>query len=489
MSVPAEAAGAPAKLLHRSPIVLPDSSPLEQGVLGVLLIDNSLFDRVSDFLRADHFQVPVHGRLYRSISDLISAGKRCDAVLLKHQFADDDDLVQVGGVAYLADLMSAVVSRMSIVDYARQIVDISVRCRLIQACDATIDSARRFDEERAGMDVLSEHEHDLYAIAEDRSVSGGARPFSQTLTSVLQLAEAAYRREPGASGLSTGIIALDDILGGLRPTDLIILAGRPSMGKSSLATNIAFNIARRGGPTLLASLEMGDEQLGTRILAGQADISSSAVFRGDLTDVEFRRFVQRAQSLAAVPLYIDKTPAQTLGHLRKEARRLKRSGGLAAIVVDYIQLMRTGRRQDESRNYAIGEITGGLKAIAKEYDVPVLALSQLSRAVEQRDDKRPMLSDLRDSGSIEQDADVVAFVYRDEYYVERARPSLLADEDQAKYSLRFEAWQQRMWDCAGKAEVIIAKQRNGRVGTANLRFDPKTTTFSDEPSETGRYHP
>jgi replicative DNA helicase len=480
----------PGRSILRSTVALPDSTELEQAVLGALLIDNSIYDAVSDMLRPDHFFIPVHGRIYSVISRVIGGGGNCDARLLKNQFADDLDLIEVGGAGYLAELMASVATRTTVPDYARQIVDLHVRRQIIHTCDEMIARAGAVDDETPALTLVGELEVALYGIAEAGPAGRGAQPFSTTLGEVIDAAQAAHRRDARALGIPTGLRDLNDVIGGLRAPDLLILAGRPSMGKSALATGIAWHAASRGGWTLLASLEMSGEQLGTRILSAAAQLSSSAVRRGELNDREFRRFVETGQSLASLKLEIDETAAQTIAHIRKQARRLKRRHGLSLIVVDYIQLIRSpGRSRSENRTQEVSEITRDLKALAKELDVPVLALSQLSRAVEQREDKRPQLSDLRESGSIEQDADIVMFVYRDEYYVERERPSLLKDETQDKFQNRYETWQHRMSEAAGKAEIIIGKQRNGRVGTAHVLFDGATTTFSDDVAAPAHYDP
>jgi replicative DNA helicase len=381
-------------------------------------------------------------------------------------------------------------------DYGRRIHDLHLRRQLIGLGEDVVNDAFLQDLDDPAINQIERAEAKLYELASTGQAEGGLRPFNAALTEAIETAEAAFKRSGKTVGVATGFIDLDKKLGGLHPSDLIILAGRPSMGKTSLATNIAFNaakayvegigpdgrkVAEDGAVIGFFSLEMSAEQLATRILAEESNVSSDRIRRGDVRREDFDKFVAASQRLAAVPLYIDDTPALSVAALRTRARRLKRQQGLGIIVIDYLQLMRVGgsRGGPENRVQEISEITRGLKAIAKELEVPVLALSQLSRAVEQREDKRPQLADLRESGSIEQDADVVMFIFREEYYLSRAEPTRRPDEGEDKFNDRYERWKDRCEQTFGLAEVIIAKQRHGPIGTVKLHFEAETTKFDN----------
>ena len=460
---------------------LPHNPAAEQGLLGALLIDNRVFEKVSEFLKAEHFYIPAHTRIYAAIAKTIEKGQIASAVTLKLAFEQDEDLSLLGGAAYLDDLEAGVVTILNVQDYGRTIFELHLRRQLISLGEEMVNDAFKHDVDAGATDQIEDVERKLYELATVGDTGGGFLPFSTSLTKAIDMAEAAYRRESHISGVTTGLTDLNRKLGGLQRSDLIILAGRPSMGKTALATNIAFAAAQahadsrggEGGIVAFFSLEMSAEQLATRILAEVSEVGSEKIRKGEVRDVEFRRFVEASQRLASVPLYIDDTPALSIAQVRTRARRLKRQFGLGLIVIDYLQLLRgsgTGRA-NESRVLEISEITRGLKALAKELSVPVLALSQLSRAVEQRDDKRPQLSDLRESGTIEQDSDVVMFVFREEYYIERKQPP----EGTAEHA----TWQADMERVHNVAEVIIGKQRHGPVGTVKLHFDGQFTRFSD----------
>ena len=471
----------------------PQNVEAEQALLGAILIDNASFDRIATVLEADHFHIPVHGRIFEAARSLIVRGQVADPLTLKAFFEADGALGEVGGAQYLARLAASAASIVHVEDYGRTIRDHSVRRDLIRIGEQVVDTAYdpRVDEPAAAQ--IESAEAALFELAETGRADGGFRPFADALTGAVAMAEAAYKRDGRLSGVATGLLDLDDLLGGLSPSDLIVVAGRPSMGKTALATSAAFHAAlnyrteaddagaRRpvdGAVVGFFSLEMSAEQLATRILAERARLRSDHIRRGKLGNDEFVRLVDASRDLAAAPLFIDDTPALTVPALRTRARRLKRSHGLSLVVVDYLQLMRPSQRHD-SRVLEISEITQGLKAIAKELDLPVLALSQLSRAVEQREDKRPMLSDLRESGTIEQDADVVMFVFREEYYLERGEPQQRQDETPERFDGRYRKWQERYEASAGLADILVAKQRHGPIGNVKLRFESHTASFAN----------
>ena len=472
---------------------LPRNDEAEQALLGAVLIDNASFDRVSTFLEPDHFHVPVHGRIFEAARTLIARGRTADPLTLKAFFEADGALGDVGGAQYLARLAASAVSLVHTEDYGRVIRDLSVRRGLIRIGEEVVEAAYDARVEEPAVAQIEAAEARLYELAGSGRDEGGFRPLSSALTDAVRMAEAAYKRDGRLSGVATGLLDLDNLLGGLHPSDLVILAGRPSMGKTALATSIAFHAARshrtepdesgeprdaEGAVVGFFSLEMSAEQLATRILAERAELPSDHIRRGKLSNDDFSRLVEASRELSTAPLFIDDTPALTVPALRARARRLKRAHGLSLIVIDYLQLMHPSRRHD-SRVLEISEITQGLKAIAKEFDLPVLALSQLSRAVERREDKRPMLSDLRDSGTIEQDSDVVMFVFRESYYLERGEPKQRADEAEDRFIARHGRWKNRCEEYHGIAEVIVAKHRHGPIDNVRLRFEARTTSFAN----------
>ncbi len=465
----------------------PHNIEAEQALLGALLVNNEVYDRVADMLRPEHFYDPVHGRIYEVIEARIQRNALASPVTLKAFFEDDPGLAELGGPAYLARLAGAAISIFAARDYAQMIHDLAIRRELIELGHEIAGRAAEMSVDSDPADQIVEAEQRLYTLAEQGNAETGFRSFLSAVTDAVRVANAAYDRDGGLAGLATGLTDLDRQLGGLHPSDLLILAGRPSMGKTSLATNIAFNVARRyrkglrpdgtegavdGGVVGFFSLEMSAEQLAARILSEASEVPSAQIRRGDMTEEEFRRFLEAAKELESCPLFIDDTPALPISQLAARARRLKRTEGLDLLVVDYLQLVRPARSRGDSRVNEVSEITQGLKAIAKELDIPVLALSQLSRQVESREDKRPQLADLRESGSIEQDADVVMFVYRAEYYKEREKPG---EDDQDAIT----RWQAEMDRLSGKAEVIIGKQRHGPIGTVELSFDGRFTRFGN----------
>ncbi|MEM1234482.1 MAG: replicative DNA helicase [Pseudomonadota bacterium] len=465
---------------------MPHSIEAEQQLLGAILTNNDLYDRVASVIGPEHFYDPVHARIWETAAARITKNALASPVTLKTFLEDDEGLKELGGPAYLARLAGAAISAFAARDYAQMIYDLSIRRELIAVGNDIADRAQRMDVASEPKEQIVMAEQVLYQLAEQGQSDTGFQSFLKAVTDAVQVANAAYQREGGLAGVSTGLMDMDKKLGGLHRSDLLILAGRPSMGKTSLATNIAFNVAKAykkglthegnegavdGGVVGFFSLEMSAEQLAARILSEAAEIPSEQIRKGDMTEAEFRRFVEAAKQLEACPLFIDDTAALPISQLAARARRLKRTHGLDVLIVDYLQLVRPASAKD-SRVNEVSEITQGLKAIAKELDIPVIALSQLSRQVEARDDKRPQLSDLRESGSIEQDADVVMFVFREEYYAEREKPSDDRLEEMA-------AWQERMDRLHGKAEVIIGKQRHGPIGTVDLSFEGRFTRFGN----------
>ncbi|WP_370401736.1 replicative DNA helicase [Sulfitobacter sp. JB4-11] len=465
---------------------MPHSIEAEQQLLGAILTNNDIYDRVASIIGPKHFYDPVHARIFEIAASRIAKNNLASPVTLKAFMEEDEGLKELGGPAYLARLAGAAISAFAVRDYAQMIYDLAVRRDLIQLGRDISAKAATVDVESEPREQIVEAEQQLYKLAEQGQVESGFQSFLKAVTDAVNVANAAYQRDGGLSGVSTGLIDMDKKLGGLHRSDLLILAGRPSMGKTSLATNIAFNVAKAykrgttadgsegavdGGVVGFYSLEMSAEQLAARILSEAAEIPSQQIRSGDMTEAEFRRFVDAAKALEACPLYIDDTPALPISQLAARARRLKRTHGLDVLIVDYLQLVR-GTGKNENRVNEISEITMGLKAIAKELDIPVIALSQLSRQVENREDKRPQLSDLRESGSIEQDADVVMFVFREEYYKEREKPG---DHDLEAMAL----WQEEMERLHGRAEVVIGKQRHGPIGTVDLSFEGRFTRFGN----------
>ncbi|MFW2543574.1 replicative DNA helicase [Primorskyibacter sp. 2E107] len=463
---------------------MPHSIEAEQQLLGAILTNNDIYDRVASVINAKHFYDPVHTRIYEVAAARIAKNNLASPVTLKAFMEDDEGLKELGGPAYLARLAASAVSSFAVRDYAQMIYDLAIRRDLIGLGREISEKAAKVDVASEPREQIVEAEQKLYKLAEQGQTESGFQSFLKAVTEAVNVANAAYQRDGGMAGISTGLVDMDKKLGGLHPSDLLILAGRPSMGKTSLATNLAFNIAKaykkgarpdgttgsvEGGVVGFFSLEMSAEQLASRILAEASEISSHKIRQGDMDEGEFRRFVEAAKELEACPLYIDDTPALPISQVAARARRLKRTHGLDLVIVDYLQLL---RGTAENRVQEIGEISMGLKAIAKELNIPVIALSQLSRQVENREDKRPQLSDLRESGSIEQDADVVMFVFREEYYVEREKPG---DHELDKMA----DWQERMSRLHGKAEVIIGKQRHGPIGTVELSFESQFTRFGN----------
>ena len=472
----------------------PSNLQAEQALLGALLANNKAYERVSEFLIPEHFADPIHGRIFQAVSRRVEAGQLADAVTLKAEFEHTGVLEEVGGVAYLAQLLSAMVGIINAGEYGRAIHDSWVRRQLIDVGETVVNNAFGAEPELDGVAQIEAAEQQLFQLATDGGTGGGFVSFERALSEAIQGAERAFHRSGHVSGLTTGLRDLDAKTGGLHPSDLVILAGRPGMGKTALATKIAFGAAkalyeeaRRDDLDAVAkqsiavfSLEMSAEQLATRLLSEEARISGDRIRRGEIGQKDFDKFVQVSRMIASLPIQIDDTPAITLSALRTRCRRLKRTKGLALVVIDYLQLMRPAAgTKPENRVLEISQITQGLKAIAKELAVPVLALSQLSRAVENREDKRPQLADLRESGTIEQDADSVTFIYRDEYYLKQREPKEMAFDSSEKFHAQHEKWQRDMESVHNRAELIIAKQRHGPTGKIDLFFEAEFTRYAD----------
>lgn len=466
---------------------LPQNIEAEQALLGAIFINNDAFHRVADLLKPNHFFEPLHGRIFEITADLIRSNRIASPVTMKTFLPATLDVAGVTAAQYLARLAAEATTVINAPDYARTVYDLAVRRELIKVAEDMLATAFEADVDSAPGDQIQNAEQLLYEIAETGRYGGGFETFDVAADTAIDRAAQAYQRDGCLSGLATGLKDLDAKMGGLQPTDLIVIAGRPGMGKTSLATNIAFNIASarqratlrdaaaqqpEGGIVAFFSLEMSSEQLATRVLSEQAEVSSSSIRRGEIGETQFDRLLHVRERMRRLPLFIDQTGALSIAQLAARARRLKRQRGLDLVIVDYIQLMQGKlQRGAQNRVQEVTEITTGLKALAKELNVPVVALSQLSRGVENRDEKRPQLSDLRESGSIEQDADVVMFVYREEYYLKNREPKPGTGEHLA--------WEDEMRDAHGKAEVIIAKQRHGPTGTVAMTFQGEFTRFFD----------
>ncbi len=454
---------------------LPNNIEAEQAVIGSILVSNDIFDEISTIISSINFYDPMHQKIFEAIESLIYKGMLANPITLKNYFEDEKDDLNVP--EYLVKITKFSTSVRQAVEYSKIIYDMFVRRELIKISEQTIDSAKLNDLDTNGQTIIENSEKLLFDLAEKGSFNSSLVKFDEAMKQTIEMASAAYKNEEGIVGVPTGLRDLDDKLGGLHQSDLIIIAGRPSMGKTSLATNIAFNAAKKlqdsGKKSSIAffSLEMSSEQLSTRIISEQARISSNDIRRGRISDDQFDKFLETSKNISELPLYIDETPAITIAALSNRARRIKRLFGLDMIVVDYIQLMRGTTFNKDGRVQEISQITQGLKAIAKELSVPVVALSQLSRQVEQRDDNKPLLSDLRESGSIEQDADVVMFVYREAYYLQRKEPRAATVEHAE--------WQAKMNEVAHLAQLIIGKQRHGPIGNVTLEFEERFTKFKD----------
>ena len=467
----------PIKIFQNQQKQMPCNIEAEQAVIGSILTSNDTYDEISTIVDSQKFFDPIHAKIFDTIEKLISKGLLANPITLKNYFENNEGLKQLGGQEYLIKITKFSTSPKQAVDYANIIHEMHVRRELIKISENLLNDSSNKDTVLSGEKIIEGAEKSLFDLAERGHFNRSFLKFENALKQTIEMATNAYQNEEGIVGVPTGLTDLDARLGGLHKSDLVIIAGRPSMGKTALATNIAFhaakNIQKKNLKSSVAffSLEMSSEQLSTRILSEQSKIRSNDIRRGKVAEKEFEQFIETSKNISDLPLYIDETPAITIAAMSNRARRIKRLFGLDLIVVDYIQLMKSGSFRNDGRVQEISEITQGLKALAKQLDVPVLALSQLSRQVEQRDDKKPQLSDLRESGSIEQDADVVMFVYREAYYLERKEPTL--------NSMEHAEWQQKMDEVSRLAEIMIGKQRHGPTGNVKVEFEAMYTRFKD----------
>ena len=453
---------------------LPNNIEAEQSVIGSILLSNEIFDEINLLITSKNFYDPMHQKIFSAIESLIYKGLLANPITLKNYFENEKDVINIP--EYLVKITKFSTSSRQSIEYSKLIYDLYVKRELIKISDNIIDTVKLNDLENDGQRIIESFEKSLFDSAEKGSFNSSIVKFDEAMKQTIEMASNAYKNEEGIVGVPSGLRDLDDRLGGMHKSDLVIIAGRPSMGKTALATNIAFhaakNIQERAEKSCIAffSLEMSSEQLSTRILAEQSRIKSNDIRRGKISEEQFDKFIETSKNIAELPLFIDETPAISIAALSNRARRIKRVHGLEMIVIDYIQLMK-GSNSKDGRVQEISEITQGLKALAKELSVPVLALSQLSRAVEQRDDKKPLLSDLRESGSIEQDADVVMFVYRESYYLKNKEPR--------PATVEHAEWQAKMNEISHLAELLILKQRHGPTGTIMLEFEEMFTKFKD----------
>jgi len=464
-------------LVRSHPTELPNNIEAEQSVIGSILVSNDILDDVSPIINYTKFYDPIHQKIFLAIENLISKGMLANPITLKNYFENDKNLIELEGHEYLVKITKFSTSLRQAIEYAKIIYDMHVRRELIKISETTIDNASNKNIDLPGEKIIEDSEKLLFDLAERGSFSKSFIKFDAALNQTIEMASKAFKSTEGIVGVPTGLTDLDDRLGGLHNQDLVIIGGRPSMGKTALATNIAFhaakNIQDKGLKSSVAffSLEMSSEQLSTRILSEQSRIKSNDIRRGKISEEQFDKFIETSKNISELPLYIDETPAISIAAISNRARRIKRLFGCELVVVDYIQLMRATNIRSEGRVQEISEITQGLKALAKELNLPVLAVSQLSRAVEQRDDKKPQLSDLRESGSIEQDADVVMFVYREAYYLERKEPR--------PATVEHAEWQNKMNEISILAEIMIGKQRHGPTGNIKVEFEAMFTKFRD----------
>ena len=456
---------------------LPSNIEAEQALIGSILVNNDIIDEISNIVDHKNFYDPLHSKIYNLIENLHNKGMIANPITLKNSFENDAALSEIGGTEYLVKLTRFSSSVKQSIDYAKIVHEKFVKRELVQISETLSDEAVDETIDKTGENIIQDTEKSLFDLAERGTFHQSFLKFNQALDQTIEMATNAMKSDHGIVGVPTGLNDLDERLGGLHRSDLVIIAGRPSMGKTALATNIGYYAAKKilddnkKSSIAFFSLEMSSEQLSTRILSEQSRIKSNDIRRGKVTEEEFNRLIETSRNIHDLPLYIDETPAITISTLSNRARRIKRLFGLDLIIVDYIQLMTTSSKRYDGRVQEISEITQGLKALAKELSVPVLALSHLSRAVEQRDDRKPQLSDLRDSGSLEQDADVVMFVFREEYYLERKEPKL--------GTLEHGEWQAKMNEIIGSADIIIGKQRHGPTGNIQVEFEGIYTKFKD----------
>ena len=468
----------PLKIVENSEKQLPCNIEAEQAVIASILVSNDIYDEITSILDSQKFFDPIHVKLYETIETLISKGLLANPITLKNYFENNEGLKELGGQEYLIKITKFSTSVKQTIDYANIVQEMHVRRELIKISQTVLDEvSTNSDVGTSGETIIQNTEKSLFDLAERGHFNQSFMKFDSALKQTIDMAKSAYQSEEGLVGVPTGLTDLDSRLGGLHKQDLIIIAGRPSMGKTALATNIAFhaakNIEKKGSKSTIAffSLEMSSEQLSTRILSEQSRIRSNDIRRGKVSEKEFEQFIEASKNISELPLYIDETPAITIAAISNRSRRIKRLFGLELIVVDYIQLMRSSGKKEYNRVQEISEITQGLKALAKELNVPVLALSQLSRAVEHRDDKKPQLADLRESGSIEQDADIVMFVFRESYYLQNKEPTV--------GSIEHAEWQTKMNEISHLADIMISKQRHGPTGNVKVEFEAMYTKFKD----------
>ena len=468
----------PFKIVENSQKQLPSNIEAEQAVIASILVSNDIYDEISPILNPQKFFDPIHVKLYETIEKLISKGLLANPITLKNHFENNEGLKELGGQEYLIKITKFSTSVKQAIDYANIVQEMHVRRELIKISQSVLDEAStNADVSTSGVEIIQNAEKSLFDLAERGHFNQSFIKFESALKQTIEMAKSAYQNDEGIVGVPTGLTDLDARLGGMHKQDLIIIAGRPCMGKTALATNIAFhaakNIEKKGTKSTVAffSLEMSSEQLSTRILSEQSKIRSNDIRRGKVSEKEFEQFIETSKNIFELPLYIDETPAVTIATISNRSRRIKRLFGLELIVIDYIQLMKSSRKMEFNRVQEISEITQGLKALAKELNVPVLALSQLSRQVEHRDDKKPQLADLRESGSIEQDADVVMFIFREAYYLERKEPTL--------GSIEHAEWQQKMNEISSLADIMISKQRHGPTGNVKVEFEAMYTRFKN----------
>ena len=468
----------PFKIVENSQKQLPNNIEAEQAVIASILVSNDIYDEISPILNPQKFFDPIHVKLYETIEKLISKGLLANPITLKNHFENNEGLKELGGQEYLIKITKFSTSVKQTIDYANIVQEMHVRRELIKISQSVLDEAStNADVSTSGVEIIQNAEKSLFDLAERGHFNQSFIKFESALKQTIEMAKSAYQNDEGIVGVPTGLTDLDARLGGMHKQDLIIIAGRPSMGKTALATNIAFhaakNIEKKETKSTVAffSLEMSSEQLSTRILSEQSKIRSNDIRRGKVSEKEFEQFIETSKNIFELPLYIDETPAVTIATISNRSRRIKRLFGLELIVIDYIQLMKSSRKMEFNRVQEISEITQGLKALAKELNVPVLALSQLSRQVEHRDDKKPQLADLRESGSIEQDADVVMFIFREAYYLERKEPTL--------GSIEHAEWQQKMNEISSLADIMISKQRHGPTGNVKVEFEAMYTRFKN----------
>ena len=468
----------PLKIVENSEKQLPCNIEAEQAVIASILVSNDIYDEITSILDSQKFFDPIHVKLYETIETLISKGLLANPITLKNHFENNEGLKELGGQEYLIKITKFSTSVKQAIDYANIVQEMHVRRELIKISQSVLDEvSTNSDVGTSGETIIQNTEKSLFDLAERGHFNQSFMKFDSALKQTIDMAKSAYQSEEGLVGVPTGLTDLDSRLGGLHKQDLVIIAGRPSMGKTALATNIAFhaakNIEKKGSKSTIAffSLEMSSEQLSTRILSEQSRIRSNDIRRGKVSEKEFEQFIEASKNISELPLYIDETPAITIAAISNRSRRIKRLFGLELIVVDYIQLMRSSGKKEYNRVQEISEITQGLKALAKELNVPVLALSQLSRAVEHRDDKKPQLADLRESGSIEQDADIVMFVFRESYYLQNKEPTV--------GSIEHAEWQTKMNEISHLADIMISKQRHGPTGNVKVEFEAMYTKFKD----------